>query len=91
MKVLDDGNFACGIFIDLQEDFDTVDHSILLNKMYHYGMRWLTNKWFELYLAKRKQFLSINGFASSTSSITYVPQGSVLGPYIFCDIIMIYI
>ena len=39
MKALDDGNFACGIFIDLQKAFDTVDHSILLRKLCHYGIR----------------------------------------------------
>ena len=79
MKALDDGNFACGIFVDLHKAFDTVDHSILLSKLCHYGIHGLTNKWFESYLANRKQFVSINGFASSTSSIASgVPQGSVL-------------
>ena len=84
MKALDDGNFACGIFVDLQKAFDTVDHRILLSKLCHYGIRGLVNKWFESYLANRKQFVSINGFESSTSSITCgVPQGSVLGPLPF--------
>ena len=84
MKALDDGNFACGIFVDLQKVFDTMDHSILLSKLCHYGIRGLTDKWFESYLANRKQFVSINGFASSTSSIACgVPQGSVLGPLLF--------
>ena len=27
---LDKGNFDCEIFVDLQEDFDTVDHNILI-------------------------------------------------------------
>ena len=36
---LDNNNFACGIFIDLQKAFDTVDHSMLLNKLNHYGIR----------------------------------------------------
>ena len=69
MKVLDDGNFACGIFVDLHKAFDPVDHSILLSKLCYYGICGPINKWFESYLASRKQFVSINGFASSTSSI----------------------
>ena len=81
MKALEDGNFACGIFVDLQKAFDTFDHSILLSKLCHHGIRGLANKWFELYLANRKLFLSINGFASSTSS--GVPQGSTLRPLLF--------
>ena len=69
MVTLDDGNFVCGIFVDFHEAFDTVDHSILVNKLCHYGIHGLRNKCFESYLAKRKQFVSINGFASSTSII----------------------
>ena len=90
MKTLDDGNFACGIFVDLQKAFDTVDHSILLSKLCHYGMPGLANKCFESYSANRKQFLSINDFESRTSSITCgVPQGSVLGPLLLY-VLMIY-
>ena len=88
MKALDDGNFACGFFVNLQKVFDTMDHSILLSKLCHYRIRGLANKWFESYLANRKQFVSINGFESSTSSITFgVPQGSVLGPFLYTSMI----
>ena len=84
VKALDAGNFACGIFVDLHKAFDTVDHSILLSKLCHYGIHGLTRKWFESYLANHKQFVSINGFASSTSSIASgMPQGSVLGLLLF--------
>ena len=70
MKAFGDGNLACGIFVDLQKAFDTVDHSILLSKLCHYRIHGLAYQLFESYLANRKQFASINGFESSTSSIT---------------------
>ena len=92
MKALDDGNFAWGIFVYLQKAFDTVDQSILLSKLSHYEIRGLANKWSESYSANRKQFVSINGFESSTSSIIIcgVPQGSVLRPLPFQVTLMIY-
>ena len=35
-KCLDEGKFACGIFVDLQKAFDMVEHNILLTKFEHY-------------------------------------------------------
>ena len=70
--------------IDLGKAFDTVDHNILVHKLYHYGIRDLANTWFSSYLSGRKQFASINGFSSTTQSYGYdVPQGSVLGFLLF--------
>ena len=83
-EALDSGHFACGIFIDLQKAFDTVDHDVLVAKLEHYGVRGTPNNWFKSYLNKRKQFVSINGFNSSECLINCgVPQGSVLGPLLF--------
>ena len=75
---------ACGIFVDLQKAFDTVNHDILISKLEHYGIRGSANSWFSSYLKNRTQFVSILGYDSSTKTISHgVPQGSVLGPLLF--------
>ena len=55
-KSLDEGNVGCGIFVDLQKSFDTVEHDILLSKLEHYGVCSLTDQWFKSYLSNRKLF-----------------------------------
>ena len=76
-------NIGCGIYIDLQKAFDTVEH-IWLAKLEHYGIHGIANECFKLYLFDRKQFVYINGHVSNKASINYgVPQGSVLRPILF--------
>ena len=53
-KNLDEGNIGCGIFVDLQKAFDTVEHDILLAKLEHYGTRGLANERFRPYISNRK-------------------------------------
>ena len=76
--------FTCGIFIDLKKACDTVDHAILLQKLYHYGIRGIINDWFSSYLVSQSQVTEVDTYLSSKSQISYgVPQGSVLGPLLF--------
>ena len=81
---IDRGKCGCGICIDLRKVFDTVNHEILLMKLEHYVIRDNVLNWFQSYLSKRKQYVSINGKSSEPLEINCgVPQGSVLGPLIF--------
>ena len=54
---LDNRKFGCGIFIDLQKAFDTVNHNILLMKLENHGIRGITLDLFKSYLSDRKQYV----------------------------------
>ena len=41
--------------LTLKKTFDTLDHSILLQKLAHYGFRGLINDWFRSYLQQRAE------------------------------------
>ena len=83
-SALDQNIFACGVFIDLQKAFDTVNHDILLHKLDHYGIRGLPNKWFQSFLSGRSQYTTIKDKSSNKLPTTHgVPQLSVLGPLLF--------
>ena len=44
-----------GVLIELEKAFDTENHQILLSKLYHYGFRGVSDKWFHSYLSNRHQ------------------------------------
>ena len=71
-------------FFDISKAFDRVMYKGLLHKLRKAGITGGLLRWFENYLAERKQRVLIRGQSSLWGNIqASVPQGSVLGPLLF--------
>ena len=60
------GDIVITLLIDLKKAFDTIDHRILLRKLYSYGIRGTMFKWIESYLTGRSQYVIFDGKVSET-------------------------
>ena len=90
VKNKDEGLYTIGVFLDLSKAFDTLEHNVLLDKLYIYGIRGIALKWYKSYLTDR--MLRVKCMVASSSKqeysdyeeVTYsTPQGSCLGPLLF--------
>jgi len=85
LQAVDCGDSAALILLDLSAAFDTVDHSILLQRLQTtFGIRDAAHRWFHSYLSGRYQYVR-RGFVRSSviKLICGVPRGSVLEPILF--------
>ena len=68
------------IFLDLSKAFDSIDDSILLNKLTYYGLYGSSLKLLKSYLNNRSQYVEFENAKSNILSINIgVRQGSILG------------
>ena len=72
------------ILIDLQKAFDTIDHDILLQKLYALGFYKHSVNWFRSYLTNRTFLVNLGNVFSQPACVSSgVPQGSILGSLLF--------
>ena len=81
---IDKRNSGQACFLALKKAFDSLDHTVLMNKLYSYGFRGPIQELIEDYLSNRWQLVEVNRKKTECQQIkTGVPQGSILGLFLF--------
>ena len=72
LENIDKGLLTGLIFLDLSKAFDTLDHSIMLDKLISLGMNRSAIQWFTMsYLTMRTQNVCTNGVLSEPQPISF--------------------
>jgi hypothetical protein len=83
-SALDDGKLVLIASLDVTAAFDTVNHQIILGRLFQAGVLGKAYSWFDSYLSSRSAVVKYGQARSSVLQLTCgVPQGSVLGPCLF--------
>ena len=82
LQAMNHGHITLLVLLDLSAAFDTVDHTVFLNRLRHrIGIKGTALSWFKSYLTNRSQRVCINDSTSETVTLDYgLPQRSVIGP-----------
>ena len=81
---LEEGEKVDAVLLDLSKAFDKVHYQRLLLKLHHYGVRCALLSWIESFLSGRSQKVLVEGKSfSSVPVVSAVPQGTVLGLFLF--------
>ena len=85
LTAMDSGKVTALTLLDLSAAFDTIDHSIFLQRLeMWYGFGGVVISWLRSYLSDRFQSVKLDHCLSKNGTLPFgVPQGSVLGPLLF--------
>ena len=82
MKTTD--KITCVASLDIRKAFDSLDHELVIEKLKRFDLSAAMLSFLANYLSGRQQRTKANNHVSTTSIVTTgVPQGSVLGPFLF--------